>query len=122
MERRYHVNITVLSSIELVAFFLDLTYRETNGRTDRHDETTGFVYAPFRCERAKEYTIWGCFVSILRNLEYVTLTIFGIRKHFYKLAESSEALDVIMFTGNKPLRFYVLLIKEISINIPKQGF
>jgi uncharacterized membrane protein len=54
------------------------------------------------------------FVSILRNLKYVTLNIFGVRKHFYKLAEGSELFAVIMFTDNKPLGFYILVIKEIS--------
>ena len=49
------------------------------------------------------------FVSILRNLNYVALIIFGVRKHFHKLAESSEVFDVI-FTDNKPLRFCTLLI------------
>jgi hypothetical protein len=54
------------------------------------------------------------FLSILRNLKYVTLTIFGVRKHFHKTAESSEVSDVIIFTDNKPHTFYTLLIKEIS--------
>jgi uncharacterized membrane protein len=54
------------------------------------------------------------FVSILRNLKYVTLTICSVTKHFYKLAEGSIVFTVIMFTDNNPLRFYILVIKEIS--------
>ena len=62
------------------------------------------------------------FVSILLNLKQVTMNIFVVRKHFYKLAESSEVFDVIMFTDNKPLRFYILVNKEYQVNIPEQGF
>jgi hypothetical protein len=50
------------------------------------------------------------------------MNIFVVRKHFYKLAESSEVFDVIMFTDNKPLRFYILVNKEYQVNIPEQGF
>ena len=37
----------------------------------------------------------------LRNLKYVALDIFGLRKHFYMVAESSEVFDFIMLTNNK---------------------
>jgi len=30
--------------------------------------------------------------------------------------------DVIMFTDKKPLRFYIIVIKEYEVNVPKQGF
>jgi len=48
------------------------------------------------------------------------MNIFVVRKHFYQLTESSEVSDVVTFTDNKPLRFYILVIKEYQVNIPKQ--